>query len=76
LKLISIPTGTIKRLARRIRAIGHTEFQFLLVRLKVDSPDFILPPRLSFQFLLVRLKVSTEGYELLGSSYFNSYWYD
>ncbi len=55
--LISIPTGTIKRLCpEKLKAL-QDKFQFLLVRLKVEPVTTGIVVSYKFQFLLVRLKV-------------------
>ena len=53
---ISIPYGAIKRTQQYISDIVLSEFQFLMVRLKVEAKA-IADVVWKFQFLMVRLKV-------------------
>jgi len=56
-KVISIPSGAIKRSAMVADlASAVQKFQFLLVRLKVDTLTITHAATAEFQFLLVRLK--------------------
>jgi len=56
--VISIPYGAIKSPIIPYCKVGNTEFQFLMVRLKVANLKYIQIRHNLFQFLMVRLKVA------------------
>ena len=65
---ISIPYGSIKSVLMRSTQTSLTIFQFLMVRLKVNTNIFSLCG-VEFQFLMVRLKVSYRNERMISPSF-------
>ena len=62
LEAISIPYGSIKSVPTISDSCINQIFQFLMVRLKADTPQAIINQFVEFQFLMVRLKVKVVPY--------------
>ena len=73
---VSIPYGSIKSPATRRCICRGTQFQFLMVRLKVTRLNGAFAAYSPFQFLMVRLKARKAEPKDDGLVSFNSLWFD